>query len=154
MELRFSSFILSVIYSWLLATVVVVVAQSNSSASVSKSTTSSPGPSSIPAPPQQISFPSCGMSTMVSGIAGSGCGFTDAPCLCKAKTFKEAASNRLSKACPKQEEAQSYISFINAQCQGQPGYPITVKQTSFASMPLRPEIWSALGAAFLAAIRL
>jgi hypothetical protein len=53
----------------------------------------------------------------------------DAPCLCKAKTFVNAAQTGLAKACPKAADAQLYLNFINAQCSGQPNYPILLKQS-------------------------
>jgi len=150
--------LISVLLGWLMA---MVVAQSSSAATTTttrsgtgtSSGSSSPS-SSVPSPPTQMTFPQCGTTVMVSGIAGSGCGFTDAPCLCKAKTFVNAASSGLAKACPNPADAQLYLNFINAQCSGQPNYPILLKQSSFGSLRMRPEIWSALGAAVLAAIGL
>jgi hypothetical protein len=65
----------------------------------------------------------------IATFADAFCTEIDAPCLCKAKTFVNAAQIGLGKACKEPSDAQLYLNFINAQCSGQSGYPITLKQT-------------------------
>jgi hypothetical protein len=43
------------------------------------------------------------------------------------------AREGISKACKEPDEAKLYVNFINAQCAGQPGYPVVVKQTCMLS---------------------
>ncbi|KAF2666351.1 hypothetical protein BT63DRAFT_56661 [Microthyrium microscopicum] len=83
-----------------------------------------------PAIPQQFSFPRCGMNTMISGIAQSGCSATDGGCLCKQKSFIKAGSEGIPKKCPAEADQKQYIDFINMVCSGQPGYPLAVKAAS------------------------
>jgi hypothetical protein len=54
--------------------------------------------------------------------------FADTACLCKAKSFIKMATVDISKVCKVQDEYKLYINFINAQCSGQNGYPVQMKQ--------------------------
>jgi len=79
----------------------------------------------------QASLPQCGINVLIAGIAQSGCAFSDANCVCKAQSFVRAASKDLTKACRKSPtDLNTFLSFINAQCNGQPGFPIVPKDAS------------------------
>lgn len=92
---------------------------------------------------------------MVSGIAQSGCSVTDAQCLCKAKSFQKAGGEEIPRKCPSAADQSSFINFINAVCQGQAGYPLSIKSRSGAVASTIPAgVLAAIGAAAIAVIAL
>jgi hypothetical protein len=54
----------------------------------------------------------------------------DVSCLCKAKSFNKMANGGVAKVCKNADELKLYLNFINAQCMGQAGYPVSMNQTS------------------------
>jgi hypothetical protein len=54
----------------------------------------------------------------------------DVTCLCKAKSFMKMANGGVAKVCKSPEELKLYLNFINAQCMGQAGYPVSLNQTA------------------------
>jgi hypothetical protein len=59
--------------------------------------------------------------------------YTDAACLCGNAGYKEAVTKKLVDACNSPADLQTFSTFVNDMCKGQPGFPVTIGKSETVS---------------------
>ena len=100
---------------------------------------------------------SSGVNTIITAVGSSGCGITDADCLCAATKTINQIKKELPQKCKNLDDLNEYGTFFNTQCSGKPGFPIDFEalaaQSGAVSNRARCGVWAvplvALGVALI-----